>query len=353
MGLDPEKITMSEISDDGIVKITVGTTSDLAYVTSTGDALNIDGTDYYRFSNGMWYSKEDLANAEEIKTDSSGRISIRQGELTSAGYSFTDNDHVYIDGNNGGTPEATLEKQMLGSNLFDVAKTVHPTAVGLSANNNSNSGGETENNNTPTYTKYKTSGDKVTFQNTIYRWSDEDQGLMSTPVNSLVTEWTYYPDKKLYVLVNGSKVPYQRLTATHPNNAKELLYVSSAEWEAAVLSGNMIGFNTGGYTGDWDSSGRLALLHQKEIVLNAHDTENFLSAIDILRDITKVIDLQALAQSNMLSSMTAATVGAHSQVIEQEVTIHAEFPNATNHNEIEEAFNTLLNRASQFANRKN
>lgn len=37
--------------------------------------------------------------------------------------------------------------------------------------------------------------------------------------------------------------------------------------------------------------------------------------------------------------------------LQQEVTIHAEFPNATNHNEIEEAFNTLINRASQYVNR--
>jgi hypothetical protein len=39
---------------------------------------------------------------------------------------------------------------------------------------------------------------------------------------------------------------------------------------------NRLTFDTGGYTGEWDSSGRLAVLHQKEIVLNAHDTENFL-----------------------------------------------------------------------------
>ena len=94
------------------------------------------------------------------------------------------------------------------------------------------------------------------------------------------------------------------------------------------------------------------MLHQKEIVLNAHDTENFLAGINILRDITSMIDLQALSQANMLSALNSATVGTTAQVIEQEVTIHAEFPNATNRTEIEEAFDSLLNRASQFANRK-
>ena len=44
-------------------------------------------------------------------------------------------------------------------------------------------------------------------------------------------------------------------------------------------------FDTGGYTGDWHSGeGRLAMLHQKELVLNATDTANFIQLRDILRD---------------------------------------------------------------------
>jgi len=42
------------------------------------------------------------------------------------------------------------------------------------------------------------------------------------------------------------------------------------------------------YTGEWPNgsvrrNGRLAWLHQKELVLNAHDTENFLDAMEIVR----------------------------------------------------------------------
>ena len=113
-------------------------------------------------------------------------------------------------------------------------------------------------------------------------------------------------------------------------------------------------FDTGGYTGEWDSSGRLAMLHQKEIVLNAHDTENFLAAINIVRDVASLIDLRAAAQQSALAMLaTAATANNTTQTLQQEVTIHAEFPNATQRTEIEAAFDTLLNRASQFANRKN
>jgi hypothetical protein len=41
-----------------------------------------------------------------------------------------------------------------------------------------------------------------------------------------------------------------------------------------------------------------------------------------------------------------------STTIDQNVTITASFPNATNHSEIEEAFTNLINKASQYANRK-
>lgn len=113
-------------------------------------------------------------------------------------------------------------------------------------------------------------------------------------------------------------------------------------------------YDTGGYTGEWDSSGRLAMLHQKEIVLNAHDTENFLAAVNIVRDITRAIDLRALAYQNELSKLGCVNaMGGATQTLDQQVTIHAEFPNVRERSEIEAAFDNLINRASQFANRKN
>ena len=112
-------------------------------------------------------------------------------------------------------------------------------------------------------------------------------------------------------------------------------------------------FDTGGYTGAWGPEGRLAMLHQKELVLNAQDTENMLNAVNIIRDISRVIDLNAASSANAFGLLSTALISNGGQTIEQEVTIHAEFPNATNHTEIEEAFNTLINQAAQFANRKN
>jgi hypothetical protein len=40
------------------------------------------------------------------------------------------------------------------------------------------------------------------------------------------------------------------------------------------------------------------------------------------------------------------------EMLEQNVHIEASFPNVQDRNEIEEAFNNLINTASQYANRK-
>ena len=112
-----------------------------------------------------------------------------------------------------------------------------------------------------------------------------------------------------------------------------------------------LGYDTGGYTGAWGPEGKLAWLHEKEIVLNARDTENFLAATGILRDISKMIDLNSIQNQMSQLSAVGMTNAAH-QILEQAVSIEAHFPNVTDRNEIEEAFNNLINTASQYANRK-
>lgn len=111
------------------------------------------------------------------------------------------------------------------------------------------------------------------------------------------------------------------------------------------------GYNTGGYTGEWGPEGRLAMLHQKELILNASDTQNFLMATEILRSIADIIDINSLhSQISQLTPVSMTTSGQ--QTLEQAVSIEAHFPNVTDRNEIEEAFNNLINTASQYANRK-
>ena len=119
-----------------------------------------------------------------------------------------------------------------------------------------------------------------------------------------------------------------------------------------VRKTDIVGFNTGGYTGEWGPYGKLAILDEKELVLNENDTANFLASIEVLERILEMIDLQA-ASTQLGGLLTTPNYGGSTQeILEQNVHIEASFPAVTDRNEIEEAFNTLVNRASQYANRK-
>lgn len=115
---------------------------------------------------------------------------------------------------------------------------------------------------------------------------------------------------------------------------------------------NYTHFASGGYTGEWGSYGKLAVLHEKELVLNKADTSNLLASVDLLDHILQTLDLQT-ASTQFASRLTSAGFNSYAHdTLEQNVHIEANFPNVSNRNEIEEAFNNIINRASQYANRK-
>ena len=110
-------------------------------------------------------------------------------------------------------------------------------------------------------------------------------------------------------------------------------------------------YDTGGYTGAWgDSSGRLAMLHEKELVLNQVDTANILKAVDLVRSLeSSMLNSMGQWQAGALAS-SAAWELAQDMVIEQNVHIEANFPNVSVKKEIEEAFEDIINLAAQYAN---
>ena len=120
-----------------------------------------------------------------------------------------------------------------------------------------------------------------------------------------------------------------------------------------IRKSDIVGYGTGGYTGEWGPAGRLAMLHEKEVVLNAEDSANFLSAIEMVRDLSRYIDLQAQWQSTGLGALVASAIKETDNTLQQQVSISADFPNVSDRNEIEAAFNSLINTAAQYANRKN
>ena len=111
------------------------------------------------------------------------------------------------------------------------------------------------------------------------------------------------------------------------------------------------GFDTGGYTGEFGPEGKFAILHEKELVLNQQDTQNLLDTVDIVDKLLNSLEYQNLLQDFNISNVGNG-INKGKDTLEQDVTIHAEFPNVQDHNEIEMALSNLVNTASQYANRK-
>ena len=71
------------------------------------------------------------------------------------------------------------------------------------------------------------------------------------------------------------------------------------------------GYDTGGYTGAWGKNGKLAILHEKELVLNKDDTTNILKAVEMMRQVAQLSGIgnnllnASMTSSNMLAKLNA------------------------------------------------
>ena len=158
-----------------------------------------------------------------------------------------------------------------------------------------------------------------------------------------------------------------KLTGAYGNSfARQVQDIINQNWSSGNLvnygsdkfsSYSLIGYDTGGYTGSWSDgnsdakNGKLAYLHQKELVLNAADTENILKAVDIVRQMVQTLKSSAVVDtfSNIANSISAQPSG---ETVEQNVHITAEFPAANSAAEIESALLSLNERAIQYSFRK-
>lgn len=122
----------------------------------------------------------------------------------------------------------------------------------------------------------------------------------------------------------------------------------------AYSSYNLIGYRTGGYTGDWnDTDGKVGILHEKELVLNQDDTRNILNAVDMVRSMTALarngnyndIIRQSAGVVDMASVVQPMTENMGETIYQVECT----FPNATKVDEIQQAILSLPDIAPQYA----
>lgn len=187
----------------------------------------------------------------------------------------------------------------------------------------------------------------------------EDEGNGIPEVGDVVTYTggLYYYDS-YGTNPSGSRGKGKKVTITYLNpKAPYPIHVESTDSAYGWLKKDQIsGYDTGGYTGDWNNDdGKLAILHKKELVLKDTDTENLLSAVEVVRNISDILDnldnnfmnriSNLLPNFNMFDNMP----DFQRQEVDQNVHIDANFPNVKNSSEIEDALNNLVNIASMRA----
>lgn len=128
------------------------------------------------------------------------------------------------------------------------------------------------------------------------------------------------------------------------SSGKTKYYMASSEAEA-IKKAEAEGFDTGGYTGEWGSSGKLAMLHEKELVLNKEDTSNMLNIVNVVRAISDKFKSFTGNFANIFDGLS--TTNNTDNSVEQNVYITANFEGATSADEIKNALSNLMNVASQ------
>lgn len=139
--------------------------------------------------------------------------------------------------------------------------------------------------------------------------------------------------------------------AVYDSNGNRVSGIYQVEGNNSVKPGGhsnvAMAFDTGGYTGAWGSEGRAAILHEKELVLNKADTANMLSIVGLVRDIVSGFGGMPSGANANFNLGIGRYVGDSSNV-DQQVIINAEFPNATNREEIQAAFDQMAIQATQY-----
>ena len=143
----------------------------------------------------------------------------------------------------------------------------------------------------------------------------------------------------------------------YPSGMKRQIESLAADYSRSQLKH----YDTGGYTGDWGSDGRLAVLHQKELVLNQEDTKNMLAAVQSIRELapsmiaemrTRISGTAAASQflfGSRYSGMRSA-FDRKATELAQSVQINADFPGVRDAIEIKEALESLVQTSAQRIN---
>lgn len=166
------------------------------------------------------------------------------------------------------------------------------------------------------------------------------------------------PDSRTYKLIAMNGGVYEGGGWwNYPSGQKRQIEALAADYSRSQLKH----YDTGGYTGDWGSDGRLAVLHQKELVLNQEDTKNMLAAVQSIRELAPSMIAEMRARISGTAAASQSLFGSRysgmrsafdrkATELAQSVQINADFPGVRDAIEIKEALESLVQTSAQRIN---
>lgn len=155
-----------------------------------------------------------------------------------------------------------------------------------------------------------------------------------------------------------------RSSTTFLDQVRGIQRTAQMQWGnkyAGLAFVRMESYDSGGYTGDWGSDGRLAVLHQKELVLNQEDTKNMLAAVQSIRELAPSMIAEMRARISGTAAASQSLFGSRysgmrsafdrkATELAQSVQINADFPGVRDAIEIKEALESLVQTSAQRIN---
>lgn len=184
----------------------------------------------------------------------------------------------------------------------------------------------------------------------------------TTGNNNRGNKYTLQPDVggTVGIYQNGKKI--EQVTTRGLQGKYNPYDFGVSNWDNLFKYYNLSGlqwYASGGYTGAWGKDGKLAILHEKELVLNKEDTANILQAVSAIRSITgsnsqlsSAILKSGNVQARMLSQVSAGITHGFDNIntnnsTSNSMVINADFSGVNSADEIYQALLELQNYGLQ------
>lgn len=296
-----------------------------SYKDNTDEITSITGTDYEHLSDMI----DDTNDSTEQLTDTGLEATDMMWDMADAVFELTEK---YMD-------EAAA--------IMEVVRALEELARANGEAIESATQGDTDVN------KEKSEFQNSDFMRDAIVATIKDGGVKEAATTALQNRWEKLGSAATVdqQLIDTTKL--QKVQDATEAQRKALLDLLESGYTTEMVAKMIASFATGGYTGEFDN-GRLAVLHEKELVLNQGDTQNMLDAVragvNFASLVSQLNEKTSASMAYLNGNISTPSFGSIAEkAIQQAVSIEANFPGVSAAAEIEAAFDNMINRAVQYA----